>query len=80
MNYRPLFVVPRHLTDNIMIKPEPTHNPLKPGRKPDPMTRERQRQAHIKGQLRRRHSQHIDQSIAKLEKRLAILKEIRDEM
>jgi hypothetical protein len=73
----PLFVVPRALTDHLLTRPEPKK---RPGRKPDPMTKERQRRAHIKSQLKARHpGSKLDQHIQKLRQRLGLLEEIRIE-
>ena len=42
--------------------------------------KEARRRKHLKYLLRQRHAHRVDESIAKLEERLAILKEIRGEL
>lgn len=79
---RPLFVVPPELTANIPTRETPKQ-PRKHGKARGPAptyTKEESRRRHIKATLRERHSQKLDSYIARLEERLIILKEIRDEL
>jgi hypothetical protein len=79
----PLFVVPAHLTANI-----PTRKPPPPRQKgkgrfgPLPIyTKAERRRRHLKSLFQARYQQpKLDAYIARLEERLEILKEIRDEL
>lgn len=81
--WKPPFVVPAHLTKDIPTR----HDPIQSDRWKKPRhfgpapkyTKEEARRRHIKLLLRQRHAHKIDESIARLEERLTILKEIRDE-
>jgi hypothetical protein len=84
-DWRPPFVVPAELTANI---PHRSDEPLpklprkhSKARGPAPTyTKEESRRRHLKLLLRERHSHKLDSYIARLEERLIILKEIRDEL
>lgn len=82
--WAPPFVVPSHLTQGINTRSNPSSNPPAPRQRrygPVPQfTKEERRRRHLKVTLRQRHEHRIDESIAKLEERLEILKEIRDEL
>lgn len=72
----PPFVVPPELTANIRDRKPDQKRPGRPRQYSDG---QRQRAIH-KSKLKMRHGPRIDQSIASLEYRLELLREIRDEL